>query len=337
MVLRALALGDFLTGLPALRGLRRAFPDHHLYLTAPSWLRPLVEHTAAADTLIDSAPSPGGVPGPWRPSEPRQRIALEQAQLDGLVGAPERPAVAVNLRGERVATQEALLRLEPARLIAYRNAEVEETRGGPVWDPEEHEVARWCRLLTESGIAADPADLRIDPPPVDFPAAAVGAVLIHPGAGSAARHWPLQHWAAVARWELQRGCRVVVTGGPGEVELARRLAREAGLGEDSVMAGELDVRQLAAAVAAARRVVSSDTGIAHLAVAMGTPSVTVFGPMPPSRWGPPPGSRRHLALWAGRRGEPYANYTDPSMHLISHEEVIAAIEELGEARGDDQA
>src|SRR5215207_10980841 len=63
---------------------------------------------------------------------------------------------------------------------------------GPEWHEHEHEVARWCRLLEESGVPADPSRLDLPPPP---PAGPRGATVIHPGAASGARRWPTGRWA----------------------------------------------------------------------------------------------------------------------------------------------
>lgn len=327
VVLRALALGDFLTGLPALRALRRAFPRHRFFLTCPPWVSPLALATRVADELIDSAEDPAG--GLWAPSDLRDRIPLEQAQLEGLVGAPEEPDIAVNLRGERWATQKALLALRPRRLIAYHNKEVPETAGSPIWDPEEHEVERWCRLLSESGIPADPRDLHLAVSEDDVPEIARGATVLHPGAGSPARCWPPERWAAVAKWETQRGRSVVLTGGPHEIELVREVAAQSGLGAERVLAGRTEVLELASILAAAGRIVCPDTGVAHLAVAVRTPSVVLFGPMSPARWGPPKHLPQHHILWAGLQGEPYAAEPDRGLLMIGVNDVLAELQALG--------
>jgi ADP-heptose:LPS heptosyltransferase len=186
---------------------------------------------------------------------------------------------------------------------------------GPIWRPGEHEVARWCRLLNESGIPADPHDLRIAPPAVEPPAAARGATIIHPGAASEARRWPTDRWAAVAR----AAKRVVVTGDASERALALEVA--AGHPDATVLAGRTSLLELAATVAAADRVICGDTGIAHLATALGTPSIVLFGPTPPAEWGPPP-DPRHVVLWAGRRGDPHADTPDPGLLAIGVDQVL---------------
>ena len=111
LIYRALGLGDFLTGVPAFRALRRAFPEHRIVLAAPRALAPLAALTGAIDEVVDTAPL-----GP----------------------APRGADVAVNLHG-RGPQSTALLREQrrAARLIAF----------GDGWRADEHEVHRWCRLL----------------------------------------------------------------------------------------------------------------------------------------------------------------------------------------------
>jgi ADP-heptose:LPS heptosyltransferase len=128
------------------------------------------------------------------------------------------------------------------------------------------------------------------------------------------------------RAEVAGGRRVVVTGRPDEVALANAVAGEV-LAPEAVLAGRTDVLDLAALVAAAGRVVCGDTGVAHLATALGRPSVVLFGPVPPGEWGPPP-RPRHVALWAGRRGDPHAAAPDPGLLALGVDDVLAALEQL---------
>ena len=296
VVLRALGLGDLLTAVPALRALARAVPGRRVLL-APASLGPLLAEPLGFEVLdvhgVDAVP------------------ATLPAEVAGA-------ALAVNLHGRGPQSTRALRALEPERLIAFTDA---------TWREEEHEVARWCRLLTESGIPADPDDLALDPPAVDAPDVAAGATLIHPGAASGARRWPVERWAAVAAAEEEAGRRVAITGGPDEVELARSLAAAAGLGGETVLAGRTSVPELAAAVAAADRIACGDTGVAHLATALGTPSVVLVGPTDPARWGPPP-RPVHRVLWAGRTGDPHAPDPDPGLLEITVVEVVEALAAL---------
>jgi ADP-heptose:LPS heptosyltransferase len=131
--------------------------------------------------------------------------------------------------------------------------------------------------------------------------------VLHPGAAAAARRWPAQRWAQVARTLLDRGHPVVLTGSTDERARCQRIADDAtgsGGTQPAVLAGRTSVAELAALVAHADVVISNDTGVAHLATTYETASVVIFGPTPPDEWGPPP-TGPHLALWSGRRGDPH--------------------------------
>jgi ADP-heptose:LPS heptosyltransferase len=297
---RALGLGDFLTGVPALRALARAFPGHRRVLATPRALAPLAALTGAVDAVVDAAP-----------------LAPLPAELHGA-------GVAVNLHGRGPESHALLRAARPRRLIAFGERSA--------WRASEHEVERWCRMLREHGIAADPRELDLPAPAVPPPPAARGATVLHPGAASAARRWPAARWAEVARAERAAGRRVVVTGGPDERRLALRVAAAAGLGPGAVLAGRTDLAGLAAVVAAAGRVACGDTGVAHLATAFGVPSVVLFGPTPPQEWGPPPDRPWHRALWAGRRGDPHAATPDPGLLEIGPAEVAAALGAVSTSR-----
>jgi ADP-heptose:LPS heptosyltransferase len=301
VALRALGLGDLLTGVPALRALARAFPDHRRVLVTTPAVAPLARSAALADEVVEG-----------RPLEPLP-IALHGAD------------VLVNLHGRGPQSHRVALDAGPRRLVAFANAAAGVE--GPSWRAGEHEVVRWCRLLAESGIPADPADLRIDAPTDRGVAAgARGATLVHPGAASGARRWPAERWAEVVRCEVTAGRPVVVTGGPDEIDLAQRVAAGV-LPAEAVLAGRTDVLDLAAVVAVAGRVVCADTGVAHLATALGRPSVVLFGPTPPAEWGPP-ALPQHVVLWAGSRGDPLADEPDPGLLALGVEEVVAALRDL---------
>ena len=296
-MLRALGLGDFLTSVPALRALAAAFPDHRRVLAAPAVLEPLVRLSAAADELVDTAPL---------------------APLDPSLDAAD---VAVNLHGRGPESHRVLLGARPERLIAFAHPQVPQSADGPPWAADEHEVHRWCRLLQASGIPADAADLDLPKPPHE----PHGATVIHPGAASPARRWPVERWAEVARHQVAQGRPVVVTGSAAERDLAAQVAEQAGLPPDAVLAGSTDLLALAATVAGAGLVLCGDTGVAHLATALGTPSVVLFGPMAPDLWGPPPDRPQHVALWAGRPGDPHGSEPDADLLRITVDEVLAAL------------
>jgi ADP-heptose:LPS heptosyltransferase len=326
VVLRALGLGDLLTVVPALRALREALPGHRLLLACPQVLAPLVVAAELADAVVDTDLRAGPGPAPERSLDP----VLRDADL------------AVNLHGRGPQSHRLLLAANPRRLIAFRCEGVDDERLAPGpdaadggWIDDEHEVPRWCRLLRAAGIPADPArlDISLDSSvgAGDVPAVARGAVVLHPGAASASRRWPTERWVALARSLVAAAERVVVTGGPGEVATARAVADGAGIPDAAVLAGRTDVVTLAAVVGAAAKVVCGDTGVAHLATALRTPSLVLFGPVPPSRWGPPADRPWHRALWVGRHGDPHGTTLDPGLAALSAADALAALTDLPDA------
>lgn len=238
----------------------------------------------------------------------------DQIDVSGPGPVPfDRPDIAVNLHGRGPQSVEALRATRPGRLISYG--------AGPSWPEEVHEVRRWCDLLEWHGIKADPDDLTLGVSDRS------GPVVVHPGAAFPARRWPPERFARVAA-ALDRALDdVVVTGCAAEAGIARTVAGLAGLPPDRVLAGRTDLAGLVELVSRARLVVSGDTGVAHLATAFCVPSVVLFGPVPPALWGPPPGWR-HVALWAGLRGDPHGRRVDPGLLQIEVSEVVEAALEV---------
>lgn len=297
LVLRALGLGDLLTAVPALRGLRRAHPSARIVLATPAALGPLALLSAAVDEV---APTTG---------------------LGALHYTGPPPALAVNLHGSGPGSIADLLSTAPGQLITHRHRCYPHI-DGPLWQAGQHEVDRWCALLAQAGIACDTADLLLTPPEVGHSFSS--AVVIHPGAASGARRWPAERFASVAASLRGDGYDVVVTGSSSEVALARSVAEMAALPQTAVLAGQLDVCELAALVHDSRLVVCGDTGVAHIATAMSTPSVVIFGPTPPARWGPR-GGGPHVSLWAGGIGDPHADVPHPGLLSITVPAVLSAI------------
>lgn len=302
LALRALKLGDLLVAVPALKALRREFPEHRILYAAQEWLRPILDLVDG----IELAPTHG------------LDVPLE---VDGPVD------VAVNLHGAGPQSTRRLDALHPARRIGHRCVDPEgRDWTGPAWVEDLHERERWTRLLTWHGIEADPTDLALRRP--ELPSPRPGAAVVHPGAAYPSRHWPVERFAEVAVALARAGHDVVVTGSASERPRALEVAAAAGLGEEAVLAGRWGLGEMAALVNGAAVVLSADTGAAHLASAFGTPSVVLFGPAPPERWGPPPGPHVVLTDARVRRGDTFAETPDPALLAVGVDEVLQAMRGL---------
>ncbi|HEY1381605.1 MAG TPA: glycosyltransferase family 9 protein [Gemmataceae bacterium] len=108
---------------------------------------------------------------------------------------------------------------------------------------------------------------------------------VHPGASVPERRWPADRFAAVAKWLADRGLTVVLTGTAAEAELTRAVAGRLDLPAVE-LAGRTDLGAAAALLEGARLLVCNDTGVSHLAAALGVPSVVLSTGDNPARWAP---------------------------------------------------
>ncbi len=250
LVLRALGLGDLLASVAALRGLRRAWPGARLVLAAPAGLGGWLQSLEVVDDVV---------------------AVRDLDEAAGLATRSASPEVAVNLHGRGPVSHQLVKRLGADQLVAFACPEVG-FDDGPLWDEEEHEVDRWIRLSQWVGGAAEPDDLRLP-----SPGARGEHVVVHPGAASGSRRWPVRRWGEVAATLVAEGHRVVVTGTHGEADLCAQVAASATGIEDHC--GRHDLAELGHLVGSASLLLSGDTGVAHVATAFGAPSVTLFGPV----------------------------------------------------------
>ena len=108
-------------------------------------------------------------------------------------------------------------------------------------------------------------------------------VAFAPGAVGPSKRWPSNYYASVARRLAWDGISVWVVGGPNERPLAAEIAAAGGRVRD--LTGS-DLRNAVLALAAADAALSNDSGLLHVAAAVGTPSIGIFGPTSPWHWAP---------------------------------------------------
>lgn len=282
-------LGDLLCSVPALRSLRAARPDLDVTLITWRKMAPVVDRMRGyVDRLL---PFPGfpGIPdggvdaAGWRP----------------FLRAASGFDLAVQAYGDNLAANRVTAALG-ARLVGGFWPTSAPGSPPPLhlrYPRHVHEVWRHLRLFGHLGVAADE---RPEVAALEFPVWAAdeaedavrrerhglvpgGYVVIHPGASSPSRRWPPDRYAEVADALTERGLRVVLTGVPAERHIAGAVrARSRSPLLD--LTGETSLGGYALLLRNAALVVCNDTGTAHLAAAVGTPSVTVFLAGDPVRW-----------------------------------------------------
>ncbi len=145
----------------------------------------------------------------------------------------------------------------------------------------------------------------LEPPPDDIATALAHRryAVVHAPAMWTYKQWPLDRYAALCRALVDEGLHVVLTGGPSSEDRAAAASIASTVGSSSFVdaSGRLSFGQLAGLLARAVLYVGADGSVTHLAAACGTPSVALFGPTDPRRWGPlspSGGARRYVRVSA---------------------------------------
>lgn len=320
-VFRALGLGDLLCAQPALRALRAAFPAAEITLIGLPWARALVERLDSVDAF---EPFPG-----W-PGLPEQPVDL--AGLPAFIAhmQAQRWDLLVQLHGSGTLTNPLLASFGARHLTCFfdEGGFVPEPALAVPWPRHGHEIERLLQLSDRLG--APRQGTALDFPLLDadrtelaalWPGAYAGKpfVCMHPGAQLPSRRWPLQRFAEVARVLRRRGCEVVLTGTATEAALGAELAQalcERPYGPVVNLIGRTSLWTLGALVERALMVVCNDTGISHVAAALGTPSVVVSAGADVRRWAPLD-AKRHRVLWQSLPCRPCQHHACPYDHACA--------------------
>ena len=163
---------------------------------------------------------------------------------------------------------------------------------------DRHAVQHSLAPLQAVGITTNDLSTVVVPSPEEFQAAdtilaglglSPGFWAMHPGAGKKQNIWPAGNFAAIARRAIAAGHRVLVLHGPADgdplLQLETELADE--LGRGVLVAPACAVGVGAALLTRAGRFLCNDTGVMHMAGAVGVPTVALFGPTDPDLWKPP--------------------------------------------------
>jgi len=286
-------LGDLLCSAPALRELAAFRPDVEVTLITWPEMAGVVERLGHVHELL---PFPGAPGIPERVPDPATWPAAWEAFT--AAAAERRFDLALQAYGDNPAANRVA-----AALGARRAGGFAPTGWEPDRDPglhlrypvTEHEVRRHLLLLERLGLPLGPDSGRMEFPVTAEEERAHHARLaaqglregeyavLHPGASSPSRRWPVASYAEVAGRLAATGLTVVVTGSASERPLVDALRAEASVPVLD-LCDRTDLVGLALLLRDAAVLVGNDTGTAHLAAAVEGRSVTVFQPGDPRRW-----------------------------------------------------
>jgi heptosyltransferase-2 len=287
LVVQTAFLGDVVLTTPLLRELRRAHPDARIsILTTPLGAEALEGSPFVDERLaFDKGGSDRGLLGTLR-------VGRRTKDFDLAIVAHRsvRSGVLARLSGAR--TRVGFAKAPGA--FAY-------TRSVP-WVAASHAVRRYLALAAPAGGDPD-ADPRPELPVLAtareaaetlLREAGIGAsesiLAIAPGSAWRTKRWTVGGYADLVRETRSLGLIAILLGSPEEEALCRTIAEHAGAGH--VLAGRTPIPVLSALLARSRCLVSNDTGTGHVAAAVGTPVVTIFGPTVPA-FGYAPYGRDH--------------------------------------------
>jgi heptosyltransferase-1 len=327
VVVRLGSLGDIVHTFPAVAGLRESFPASDIvWLTHPRWVELVASSELATEVWpVDSRDlaSVRSVVAKLRAR--RCDVALDYQGLwkSGFLpffgGVPRRVGFSSHtirefgvpiLYTDRVVCK--------TTHIADQNGELS-LRAGARWP-----VGRVALRVAESDCVRVRSDLRKE--------GLVRYVVLSPGGGWRAKCWPADRFGALCqKIRDQLGLPCVINYGPGEEALAKEVQDASGGANPIQYDGEPG--PLMALLRDSQCIVGGDTGPLHLAVALGTPAVALFGPTDPARNGPyPPGD---TILRSPKAATTYgrSNVTDPSLLELSVDAVFDAVRQRLGARG----
>ncbi len=295
-------LGDILHTVPMLDAVRAARPAARLHWIVGPWSAALARRFAGQDEVEVFSPSwhqyrRGGA-GPswkeqavWGRNRPVADVFISTAATDLtalFVGRSHRPSWWCG-RAPQV----------PLYPVAARQDVIAPQR-------DRYEADDLLRLVVPLGVSGGSSALRLPVQETERQAARrllvdegmkSGApyAVIAPGAGWSGKQWPTDRWAVVATRLQECGMDVVLVGTAGEAAMAYAVAG-AMRRPPRVLAGRTDLDVLIALIAGANLWLGSDSGGLHMAAAVGTPTVALFGPTHPGKWAPP--GPRHRMLRA---------------------------------------
>ncbi len=284
LVVRLRSIGDTVLATPSLDALRRFLPDAQIDILLEDWVAPLLDGFDAVDNVLTV----------------KRGSTLDRLRVMSLL-AGRRYEVAYNLHGGTTAGFFTAATLAAHRIgfRSYQNKFLYNYLAPPAsefWHEEKtHSAEQQLALLGWTGVpVADRPKSRlvVKPELEDFTQRLFREyeidenypfALIHPVAAFETKQWAIEKFAAVVKFLYERGIISVAVGTKSELPILLDLFNQSPL---ALMLYDKTLPQITALASKARIFVGNDSGVAHIAAAVNTPSVVIFGSSNVSHWRP---------------------------------------------------
>ena len=318
-------IGDLILTVPAINALRAAFPDAKIDLAVSKSTQDLTPAIPAVDRVL--------VPDSWPQGHHWHTILTSRYDYCLDFTRTDRSAfLAFGSRAKKKITYERTKVRSKWRPLIYDQFIDSSVR-------QNHTVDHHLAFLAPLGIANPEIDLHLN-----LPAEAKARadeilrreniqdpfVIFHPGSARAEKFWETQRWAEVINHWRGSGMRRILTSGSSPLEQAHIAEIKKDLSEPILdLSGKLDLLTLTALIAKASLLVGVDSAPTHLAAAMRTPQVVLYGPTNPFHWRP---RSSPAVILQGGIDEPVTDFSPDqrrgTMNQISTQQVIDAMEAL---------
>ena len=288
-IFRALQLGDLLQAVPALKAIRAGFPETEITLIGLPWAESFTQRFHHyIDRFVELAGFPGISEVEVIPDRITRFIQEQQAH---------RYDLAIQMHGSGESSNLFILALGAKMTVGYyKDLYTERLTLDAPYPDDLPEIYRNLGLAKLIGCQA--CDPTLEFPLCDRDRSEVAWLLnrlprlhrpligLHAGARPSSRRWPAQYFATIADELTQKfNAQIILTGSADEKVIVRSVEMHMKT-QPLNLAGKTSLGGLAALISELDLFVSNDTGPAHIANALDTPSITIFGPAEYRRWAP---------------------------------------------------
>jgi heptosyltransferase III len=325
LVTRMKFIGDIVLTTPIIRSLRTALPDAWIAYMGDAGAVTLLEQNPYLNEII-----PFDFGRPTLCEQPRVAWLLRRRKFDTVIDLFGNPRSALLTRLSGAPVRVGLDRPGRGRFYTVRVQDAPRRKTAV----EFHE--QFLRAIGIEPAHHQPELFLTDNERREATALLHGGrpfVVLHPGATWPAKRWNPEGFAGLAdRLRKERNVEVVLTGGPRDAEVVQQVCS---LAQGSLRTFiDLPLRQLAALYAGAAAIVSNDAGSMHIAAAVGTPTIGLFGPGEEDIWFPYDPAKGHQALRKDVPCHPchldHCNRTGTGymecMQLLTVDEVVVAVD-----------